>query len=227
MLPFFTKAKNEKAARLLEQKLLEKLRLLYPDVYENHQYWLTKYVTVKNNTIRFWHYSNQPAYVEKNMKRHSKVYNLRDLIIHRANVPEPVSFSVHIELNLIASVQLPTDGFYKAYDLDSINVERVIEEEIIYEHTEEKDLMDILDPLSVTERAKLEIQDTYEFDLEGRTYHTILDMEDGNYIAVDGEGVVYRLHHDSKERAKEIAPSVESFLSTYSGNKASLAYLFD
>lgn len=74
---------------------------------------------------------------------------------------------------------------------------------------------------------KLELDDTFEIELNGETYYTLIDMEDGNYIALDNNRKVFRLHHDSYEPAREIYPSIEAFLHVYNGEKESMTHLFD
>ena len=84
-----------------------------------------------------------------------------------------------------------------------------------------------LKDLSPEDQAKLELADSFEIELGPKTYYTILDMEDGNYISLDDEGKVFRLHQDSRQPVKETSPSIEAFLKGYSGDKDKLAYLFD
>lgn len=51
-------------------------------------------------------------------------------------------------------------------------------------------------------------------------------MEDGNYIAIDKKGKVYRLIHDHTEIVKEIFKNTNDFLEFYSGNKCNLEIYF-
>lgn len=86
---------------------------------------------------------------------------------------------------------------------------------------------DLIGNISNQDAARLELEDSFEIELNGEVYHTLLDMEDGNYIAIDKDRRVFRLHHDSYEPVKEIYPSVEAFLQNFDGDKESMAYLFD
>lgn len=43
---------------------------------------------------------------------------------------------------------------------------------------------------------KLDLTELGEFDIDGKTYYQIKDLEDGNYIAIDNNGKVFGLMHD-------------------------------
>lgn len=47
-------------------------------------------------------------------------------------------------------------------------------------------------------------------------------MEDGNYVAVDKKGKVYRLNHDHEERVKLIANKPTDIFNICSGQKSQL-----
>lgn len=42
----------------------------------------------------------------------------------------------------------------------------------------------------------LELDNLSEFEIEGKTYYQIKDLQDGNYIAIDSKGKVFGLKHD-------------------------------
>ncbi|WP_378178523.1 hypothetical protein [Aquimarina sp. SS2-1] len=63
---------------------------------------------------------------------------------------------------------------------------------------------------------------SFEIEFNEKLFYTILDMEDGNYIAVDKKGKVYRLNHDHKERVKLIANKPADFFKIYNGQKSEL-----
>lgn len=42
----------------------------------------------------------------------------------------------------------------------------------------------------------LDLNDLSEFEVDGKYYYQIKDLEDGNYIAIDNKGKVFRLIHD-------------------------------
>ena len=51
-----------------------------------------------------------------------------------------------------------------------------------------------------------------EIELNGRSYFSILDLEDGNCIAIDKKLNVYSLVHDAKPMSKKMKIDLEEFL---------------
>lgn len=43
---------------------------------------------------------------------------------------------------------------------------------------------------------QLDLTDLGEFDIDGKTYYQIKDLEDGNYLAIDNKGQVFGIIHD-------------------------------
>ena len=74
-------------------------------------------------------------------------------------------------------------------------------EEIIYENQDKNTLLSIIG--NTDKEHLIEIDDTFEIELADKRFYTILDMEDGNYIAVNKKGQVFRLHHDNEQQAKK------------------------
>jgi len=58
---------------------------------------------------------------------------------------------------------------------------------------------------------KLDLQDLSEIELEGKSYYQIKDLDDGNYIAIDGKGQVFALIHDPFE-IRLLNKSVKDFV---------------
>ncbi|MBX7227076.1 MAG: hypothetical protein K1X55_13665 [Chitinophagales bacterium] len=58
---------------------------------------------------------------------------------------------------------------------------------------------------------QLDLTDPSEFDIDGKTYYQIKDLEDGNYIAIDTNGQVFGLIHDPY-KIKLINKSVRQFV---------------
>ena len=58
---------------------------------------------------------------------------------------------------------------------------------------------------------QLDLTDLSEFDIDGKTYYQIKDLEDGNYIAIDSKGQVFGLIHDPY-KTELINKSVKQFV---------------
>ena len=95
------------------------------------------------------------------------------------------------------------------------------------ENPDQKTAEKILKSLTKEQIALLELEHTFEIELEDKQFFTILDMEDGNYIAVNKQGKVYRLNHEHKERAQLIADSPIDFFNIYNGHKIELEILMN
>lgn len=63
---------------------------------------------------------------------------------------------------------------------------------------------------------QLDLTDLGEFDIDGKTYYQIKDLEDGNYIAIDNKGQVFGLMHDPY-KIKLINKSVSQFVDDLNG----------
>jgi hypothetical protein len=112
--------------------------------------------------------------------------------------------------------------FHKVFDLNQIKKSEIKLEYLKIENPDKKIAEDVLKSLSIEQINMLDLDYTFEIDLEDKTYYTILDMEDGNHIAVDKRGRIYRLNHDHEERVKLIANKPTDFFKIYSGQKSEL-----
>ena len=90
------------------------------------------------------------------------------------------------------------------------------------ENPDQKTAEKILKSLTNEQIELLELEYTFEIELDEKLFYTILDMEDGNYVAVDKKGKVYRLNHDHTEKVKLIADKPTDFFKIYNGEKSEL-----
>lgn len=63
---------------------------------------------------------------------------------------------------------------------------------------------------------QLDLTNLGEFDIDGKTYYQIKDLEDGNYIAIDNMGKVFGLIHDPY-KIELINKSVRQFVDDVNG----------
>jgi hypothetical protein len=112
--------------------------------------------------------------------------------------------------------------FHKTFDLSQIQASKIELEHLKMENPDQKTAERILRSLSREQIALLELDFTFEIEFDEKLFYTILDMEDGNYVAVDKKGKVYRLNHDSEERVKLIADKPTDFFKIYFGQKSEL-----
>lgn len=112
--------------------------------------------------------------------------------------------------------------FHKTFDLNNIQKSSIELEHFKFENPDKKIAEEALKSLTKEQLELLELDNTFEIEFDEKLFYTILDMEDGNYIAVDKIGKIYRLNHDHKERVKLIANKPTDFFKTYSGQKNEL-----
>lgn len=65
---------------------------------------------------------------------------------------------------------------------------------------------------------QLDLTNLGEFDINGKTYYQIKDLEDGNYIAIDTKGQVFGLIHDPY-KLELINKSVRQFVEDVNGGQ--------
>lgn len=124
------------------------------------------------------------------------------------------------------SVEKP-ETFYRDFDLNSITKKELKIREIITENPDLKIVSKILSSLNKQQLELLDLENTFEIEIDEKFYYTIIDMENGNYIAVDKKGKIFRLNHEADEAAKEIYKNASDFLSVYSGVKLELEIYFE
>ncbi len=118
-------------------------------------------------------------------------------------------------------IQKP-EYFHKTFDLNQIQKNELKLEHLEIVNPDQKIAEKALKSLTQEQLKMLELDSTFEIEFEQKLFYTILDMEDGNYFAVDKKGKIYRLNHDHKERVKVIANTPSEFFKIYSGNKSGL-----
>ena len=153
-------------------------------------------------------------------KKHFKLYGVH---IKRKNNNEyvelPMTFA-HGNLQRII-VNNPTK-FHKFFDFNSIELRNIKTEHIKIENPDLKIVLKILKPLSNQQLSMLDLDDAFELEYDEKLYYPILNMEDGNYIAIDKNGKVYRLNHDHYTQIRKIAENPVDFFQLYNEQKSDL-----
>ena len=223
MIKFFKRRKFKKDVQRLERELVTALGIHFPSLAENHEHWIRSNALMLSKDQKFihlLHMTYDPDYQEKNRVRHRKNYKIHGVEIFDKRSNKPVSLSLTVYNNLIQHIYLPFDkDISKEFDLTRIVANNPQIEVIELENPAEKTLRNILNGLSDEQLQLIELEHTFEIDLDSKLYYTIFDMEDGNYIAIDKTGQVYRLIHNHDQPVKKIADSAETLLFTYSGDK--------
>ena len=68
-------------------------------------------------------------------------------------------------------------------------------------------------------KDKLNENDLFDIDFDGRTFYAFHDLEDGNYLAVDKNQKVFSLVHDTKPMIENIKVTFKDILTEISENR--------
>lgn len=83
----------------------------------------------------------------------------------------------------------------KEIDIATIDVSKIWEKHFLNDDFNK--INHLIDSLTVEELTKLNmVKNTFQIDIEGSSYYPIHDIEDGNYIAIDTSGAVFKITHD-------------------------------
>jgi hypothetical protein len=156
-------------------------------------------------------------------RNHKTCFNLTGISVlnKKENLFQPII--LYYQSDGLTRIEIDNpEYFHKAFDLDQIQKCKVELEHLKMENPEQKKTEKILKSLSKEQIDLLELDFTFEIEFDEKLFYTILDMEDGNYIAVDKKGKVYRLNHDHEERVKLIANNPTDLFKIYNGQKSEL-----
>ena len=228
MINWLKNQRTKKEVERLEKTLLDKLSSHYPSMNEIYN----------NSKLQSFAFSKQPPgitlqhsitadYYDKNKKKHGN-FKIDGFEIKKRSTNEFVKLTLTVTTDLIQTIEIDgPENFWKNYEIDQVKADKLQRTELILKNEDADKLMRVLKNIGKALKDKIEIDDTFEIKLEDKTFYTILDMEDGNYIGVNSKGEVFRLLHDSYEQAVMINKSISSFLITYSGNKDDLIKHFE
>lgn len=165
----------------------------------------------------------KPKEFEKINKDHKTCFNLTGISVlnKKENHYQPIQLYYQSDGLTKIEIENP-ELFHKTFDLNQIQKGELSLEHLKMENPDQKTVKKILKSLTKEQIELLELEYTFEIELDEKLFYTILDMEDGNYIAVNKQGKVYRLNHDHIERVKLIANKPSEFFDIYNGKKNEL-----
>jgi hypothetical protein len=157
------------------------------------------------------------------MRHHRTHFNLKGISILNRKTGEYNPLQLNYLYDSLTRIEVENpQSFHRIYDLDRIKIDKIQLEYLPIENPDKKIAEKALKSLTKEQKDLLELEDTFEIEVEGKSYYTILDMEDGNYIAADEYGRIYRLNHDHTERIRKITDKPGDFFKLYSGKKIDL-----
>ena len=165
----------------------------------------------------------QPKEFELINRNHKTCFNLNGVLVFNKQTSLYQPIKLYYQSDGLTCIEIDNPQyFHKAFDLSQIQKREIALEHLKMETPDQKTTQKILKSLSKEQIDLLELDFTFEIEFDEKLFYTILDMEDGNYIAVDKKGKVYRLNHDHKERVKLIADKPTDFFKIYRGQKNEL-----
>ncbi|MEQ9376635.1 MAG: hypothetical protein RIG68_15720 [Imperialibacter sp.] len=119
---------------------------------------------------------------------------------------------VLIHNGLIEGLRI-SNSDYRAdeFDFNQINVDRLTESEFAFQPSE-ADL--VFNSLDKKNQIRIDQQSFMDIQVGNRTYYTIYDLEDGNYLGIDKKQNVYSLVHDATPASKLMNCSLDEILTT-------------
>jgi hypothetical protein len=156
-------------------------------------------------------------------RNHKTCFNLTGISVlnKKRNNYQPIKLYYQSDGLTKIEIENP-EYFHKTFDLNQIQKGVIELEHLEMENPDKKTAKKILKSLTNDQIDLLELDYTFEIEFDEKLYYTILDMEDGNYVAVDKKGKIFRLNHDHKEMVKLIADKPTDFFNIYNGQKSEL-----
>ncbi len=128
-----------------------------------------------------------------------------------------VDVELLVKDNFVSAIKTSNDNFQiSAFDITKINVEKVTK--IPFEFPPD-DIDIFYNSLDKDIQERLNLNEIFDIDFNGKTYYVFYDLEDGNYLAVDKNQKVYSLVHDAKPMAKTMKCNFNEILNEISENK--------
>lgn len=222
----FNKKIKTKHIQGFEHKIAELLKNEFPQIKKalsfSHDIHINATSTPNEISILKSYYKKQFEELKKNHKTHYLLNGI--LVYHRkTGLFKPIILKYISDSLGSIRVENP-EYFHKNFDLSKIHKGPIELEHLSIENPDQKTVEKVLKSLNKEQIELLELEDTFEIEFEEKLFYTILDMEDGNYIAVDKKGKVYRLNHDHDERVKLIADKPTDFFKIYKGQKLSVNF---
>ena len=153
-------------------------------------------------------------YPEETIKKYTdKTKNIRlfgiQLYSKRTNEYEDVDLLIND--GHISGIKISNSNYeYSEFDIERIKVDKLKEEKFIFPPS---DIDLFFQSLDEKDQERIDETGFMDIQLGNRTYYTIFDMEDGNYIGIDKKLKVYSLVHDAVPMAKLLKKSLDEILS--------------
>lgn len=218
----FKPTKNQ--IEVFEHNVAEILKINFPQIKQAVE------LSSKIYSIQF---SKKPCgiivsrvYNEKILRVQKTNFDLYGLQVFNKKRKEYENITLFFSDNLLTLIEIDNpEKFHRIYDYNKLHIGELKIKPISYENLDTTITRDILKNVSKDKLNQLDLEDAIEIEYNANLYYTILDMENGNYIAVDKNQKVYRFHHEHVQKVKEISKNIDDFFELYNGSKSNLIEL--
>lgn len=114
------------------------------------------------------------------------------------------------------------EKFHKILDISKVVIKNLEIQKVPIINPDKEIVEKILNIRNKKEIEKLDLEYCFEIEYENKKFYTILDFENGNYIATDKNGKIYFLDHTTNIGVKKIHENIVEFLTEFDGNKFEL-----
>jgi hypothetical protein len=216
----FKDLRNKKSATILYENLMKELSKHLSFIKLKTDFVLDTVQFDRNNTITFTHVykgneilSRQTFNQIDGIEIFSEIEKVYKPILVFAN-GDSIS---HITLNFKSVITRELDINKLRYNDLIVTKIKTVNPDMIF-------ISNLLKKLGSSNLNLLNLEETFEVQVDNKNYYTVFDMEDGNYIAINKKQEVFRLIHDHSIVAKKVFNNVEEFCKVYKGKKENLDY---
>jgi len=226
MINIFRRRTNSKDLGQFELKIAELINVEFPQIREHLKKGKLEIHFSKTGILLLRDpYKKSEEIIKKNKYSFFELSGI--YLVERKNQKEK-EIKLFYQNNVLNQIKVDhPETFYKDFDLNSITKKDLSIRNVEVENPDLKTVSKILSSLNKEQLDLLDLKYTFEIEINEKFYYPIIDFENGNYIAVDKKGKIYRLNHDNEEDIKEVFKNVHDFLNVYNGVKAELEIYFE
>lgn len=221
-----------KEIEILEKKLIHKLSCFDQNFEIFYNYKKSKlsniFFSFKPKGISIMReYENEEAYKLLKQKN-NEIQNIKGVKIFNKKSKQFENVNLSFSNYLLKFIQNDSpENFHKIFDINKIQIEEYSIEKIKIQNPEKEIVLKILTPISNEELNKLDLENCIEIEFESNLYYTIIDFENGDYIAINYAKNVYYLNHNLTQFFLKIDDDASNFIASYNGNKKTLSKILE
>ena len=165
----------------------------------------------------------KPKEYELIMKHHRNKFNLSGISLFNKKKSLYEELKLNFVHNTLSKIEIEQPEYFnRNFEFSNFRKGKIEIEELEFDNPDLEIVKKALKGLNSTQLEKLDLESTFEIEMEEKRFYTILDMEDGNHIATNMKGQIYRLNHDHNVKVKLIAKNPKEFFTKYNGDKSEL-----